>query len=56
MDLLTTPQATRMQGLQFMLKSEKGQHLDLPVLDYRQVCTHHTAIQQLTQLGTGSTA
>ena len=41
MDLLTTPKATRLQGLQFMLKSETGEHLDMPVLDYRQVRTHH---------------
>jgi hypothetical protein len=29
-----------MQGLQLMLNSEKGQHLDMPILDYHQVCTH----------------
>ena len=44
MDLLTTPKVTRMQGLQFLLKSEKGQHLDMPFLDYRQVCTHYTLV------------
>lgn len=36
--MLSTPRATRIVGLQFMLKSEKGEHLDMPILDYRQVC------------------
>lgn len=35
-DIVSTCEATRMQGLQFMLKSETGQHLDLPVVDYQQ--------------------
>jgi hypothetical protein len=45
MDLLTTPRTTRMQGLQLTLKSMKGQHFDMPILDYRQVCTQYRAMQ-----------
>ena len=48
-DLLTTPKATRTQGLQLMLKSEKGQHLGMPILDYRQVCTHPNLMQGVTE-------
>ena len=37
MDLMLSEPASRLKGLEFMIKSEKGQHLDMDLLQLHKV-------------------
>ena len=53
MDLMLSEPASRMKGLEFMIKSEKGQHLDMDLLQLHKVgrnATPHTLQMHVTDV------